>query len=340
MLLRSTYLLGLQNQISDFAGAYKTLLLYSLPFFYLYFKSIVSDSKRFNKKDLIHFIFPLALFVVNLTFLNPENFNFGLFRFFNLITCTFFAVFYFIKSYKLLKNHLWNKQQIIHIEHYKLIRNWTIFLFTICGILTLRLIISLAFETITSSELTGKTLTILQVCLWLIIFLKILISPEILFGLPKLAEKEFTQLHNNTFLLNNWHIGEIDIANQQDRKLKEKVDAKILELIDEIEFLAKEKHFFRNQKITIVEMANELNIPVSHLVYMFKYHCNLTFTEYKTQIKIEDAQQLIESGFLTINTLESLAIEVGFSSYNPFFTAFKKLVGKSPNDYSMRVSKK
>lgn len=340
MLLRSTYLLGLQNQISDFAGAYKTLLLYSLPFFYLYFKSIVSDSKRFNKKDLIHFIFPLALFIVNLTFLNPENFTFGLVRFFNLITCTFFAVFYFIKSYKLLKNNLWYKQQIIHIEHYKLIRNWTIFLFTICGILTLRLIISLAFETITSSELTGKTLTILQVSLWLIIFLKILISPEILFGLPKLAEKEFTQLHNNTFLLNNWHIGEIDIANQQDRKLKEKVDAKILELIDEIEFLAKEKHFFRNQKITIVEMANELNIPVSHLVYMFKYHCNLTFTEYKTQIKIEDAQQLIESGFLTINTLESLAIEVGFSSYNPFFTAFKKLVGKSPNDYSMRVSKK
>lgn len=137
-----------------------------------------------------------------------------------------------------------------------------------------------------------------------------------------------------------WHIGEIDILNQQDKKLREKVDTKISDLIEKIEFLAKEKNFFRNQKITIMDMANELNIPVSHLVYMFKYHCNLTFTEYKTQIKIEDAKQLIEGGFLTINTLESLATEVGFSSYNPFFTAFKKIVGKSPNEYSMSLSKK
>jgi AraC-like DNA-binding protein len=43
---------------------------------------------------------------------------------------------------------------------------------------------------------------------------------------------------------------------------------------------------------------------------------------------------------LSINTLESLAIEVGFSSYNPFFTAFKKLVGMSPNDYSISLSLK
>lgn len=340
MLVRSTYLLGLQEQISDFTGAYKSLLLYSLPFFYLYFKSIISDSKQFNRKDLNHFIFPLVLFVFNLIFLNNDYLSSEIIRFTNLLICSFFASFYFVKSYQILKNNLWNKQQIIHIEHYKLIRNWTLFLITICGILMLRLIISLAFESITSKELTGKTLTFLQVILWLIIFMKILISPEILFGMPQLVAKESNTTSKNKAEITNWYIGEIDIANQQDRKLKEKVDSKILELIDEIEFLAKEKYFFRNQKITIMDMANELNIPVSHLVYMFKYHCKLTFTEYKTEIKIEDAKQLIEGGFLTINTLESLATEVGFSSYNPFFTAFKKLVGKSPNEYSMSLSKK
>lgn len=338
MLIRSTYLLGLQDQIKDFTGAYKTFLLFSLPFFFLYFKSIISDSKQFNRKDLVHFIFPIVLFVFNFIFLNHDYLAPKVIRYTNLFVCSFFAIFYFVKSYQILKNNLWNKQQIIHIEHYKLIRNWTLFLITICGILTLRLIVSLAFESVTSNELTGKTLTFLQVILWLIIFLKILISPEILYGLPQLVPKDSGTKHFSA--INFWHIGEIDIANQQDKKLKEKVDSKILELIDEIEFLAKENNFFRNQKITIMDMANELNIPVSHLVYMFKYHCNLTFTEYKTQIRIEDAKQLIESGFLTINTLESLAIEVGFSSYNPFFTAFKKIVGKSPNEYSMSLSKK
>ena len=338
MLIRSTYLLGLQDQINDFSGPYKSFLLFSLPFFFLYFKSIISDSKQFNRKDLIHFIFPIVLFVFNLIFLNHDYLAPKFIRYTNLIVCSFFAIFYFVKSFLILKNNLWNKQQIIHIEHYKLIRNWTLFLISICGILTLRLIVSLAFESVMSNELTGKTLTFLQVILWLIIFLKILISPEILYGLPQLVPKESNTKHSDT--INFWHIGEIDITNQQDKKLKEKVDSKILELIDEIEFLAKENNFFRNQKITIMDMANELTIPVSHLVYMFKYHCNLTFTEYKTQIRIEDAKQLIESGFLTINTLESLAIEVGFSSYNPFFTAFKKLVGKSPNEYSMSHSKK
>jgi AraC-like DNA-binding protein len=340
MLVRSSYLLGLQEQFSDFTGAYKSLLLYSLPFFYLYFKSIISDSKQFNRKDLNHLIFPLVLFVFNFIFLNHDYLSSVFIRFTNLLVCSFFATFYFVKSYQILKNNLWNKQQIIHIEHYKLIRNWTVFLITICGILMLRLIVSLAFESFTSTQLTGKTLTILQVILWLIIFMKILISPEILFGMPQLSVKESNTISKSKAEISYWYIGEIDIANQQDRKLKEKVDSKILELIEEIEFLAKEKNFFRNQKITIMDMANELNIPVSHLVYMFKYHCKLTFTEYKTEIKIEDAKQLIEGGFLTINTLESLATEVGFSSYNPFFTAFKKLVGKSPNEYSMSLSKK
>jgi AraC-like DNA-binding protein len=339
MIIRSTYLLGLQENFSDFSGPYRSLLLYSLPLFFLYFKAIIFDYRTFQRKDLCHLIFPVALFVFNLFFLNSGIIIKEHLLSLNAFICSFYASFYVIKSYLLLRGKLWGKQQTIHFEHYKLIRNWTFFLFTICVILTLRLIGSIIYEAFTSNELTGKPLTIIQVGLWLIIFIKILISPEILFGMPKLEN----QVNKHATFENQpefWHIGEIDILNQQDKKLREKVDTKISDLIEQIEFLAKEKNYFRNQKITIMDMANELNVPVSHLVYMFKYHCNLTFTEYKTQIKIEDAKQLIEAGFLTINTLESLAIEVGFSSYNPFFTAFKKIVGKSPNEYSMSLSKK
>lgn len=49
---------------------------------------------------------------------------------------------------------------------------------------------------------------------------------------------------------------------------------------------------------------------------------------------MEDAKQLIDGGFLKTNTLESLATEVGFASYNPFFTAFKKRYKMSPNEYN------
>jgi AraC-like DNA-binding protein len=179
----------------------------------------------------------------------------------------------------------------------------------------------------------------IHVAFWLVVFLKILISPEILYGLPKLHKKSFSLENTEIIVSPFWDINGLHIANEQDKKLKEKVDTRILGLIEGIEFLAVNNNYFRNQKITIADMANELSVPTSHLVYIFKYHCNLSFTEYKTIIKIEDAKKLIETGFLKVNTLESLAIEVGFSSYNPFFTAFKKLVGKSPNEYSLSTLK-
>jgi AraC-like DNA-binding protein len=239
-----------------------------------------------------------------------------------------------------LRTNIWKKALNIHQDHHKLIINWTKFLATICILLTFRFIVSIIYEWLKGSELKGEYMIFIHVAFWLIVFLKILISPEILYGLPKLTKKAHAFVNVEIIVSTFWNLNGLEIANEQDKKLKEKVDTHILSIIEEIEFLAINKNYFRNQKITIADMSNELSVPTSHLVYIFKYHCNLTFTEYKTIIKIEDAKKLIESGFLKVNTLESLAIEVGFSSYNPFFTAFKKIVGKSPNEYSMSLSKK
>ena len=49
--------------------------------------------------------------------------------------------------------------------------------------------------------------------------------------------------------------------------------------------------------------------------------------------RIKDALSLIDDGYLKRNTLESLAYKTGFSSYNPFFSAFKKITGLSPQEY-------
>ncbi len=49
--------------------------------------------------------------------------------------------------------------------------------------------------------------------------------------------------------------------------------------------------------------------------------------------RIEDSIHLMEAGYLKTNTLESLAYKTGFSSYNPFFSAFKKVTSFSPQDY-------
>ncbi len=339
MISRSTFSFGIQSKFYDFSAPYTTILLSTIPLFYLYFKAIVLDDSKFHRKDLIHFIFPILLLGINLMFYDKQVIGISNLRLFNLLFCTFFTFIYTFKSLNILFRNIWTKTLNIHQEHSKLIKNWTKFLGTICVLLSLRFIASIIYEWLNGSELKGIYMIFIHVAFWLVVFLKILISPEILYGLPKLHKKSFSLENTEIIVSPFWDINGLHIANEQDKKLKEKVDTRILGLIEGIEFLAVNNNYFRNQKITIADMANELSVPTSHLVYIFKYHCNLSFTEYKTIIKIEDAKKLIETGFLKVNTLESLAIEVGFSSYNPFFTAFKKLVGKSPNEYSLSTLK-
>lgn len=80
-------------------------------------------------------------------------------------------------------------------------------------------------------------------------------------------------------------------------------------------------------------MAQTLGVPTCHIVYLFKYHSKISFSEYRKNSRIQHAIALLEDGFLTTETLESLAHTVGFSSYNPFFSAFKKITTFAPQDY-------
>ena len=132
---------------------------------------------------------------------------------------------------------------------------------------------------------------------------------------------------------NNWLLETSVKKNNQDLRLQKKIKENIDSYIKEVDILSKEKYVFRNQKISQTLIAEKLGVPTSHIVYLFKYHSNITFSEYRMQSRIKDAKELIKDGFLNTETFESLAYTSGFSSYNPFFSAFKKVTKYSPQDY-------
>jgi AraC-like DNA-binding protein len=339
-LLRASYNLGLQDYAIEFTGPIKIIFILNFPFYYLYFKSIIDDNTIFNKRYLVHLITPV-IFIIYVFIAFAVRFEIVIyFKIINFIFLITLSLFYSFKSYNLLKNKLWSIPEKEQSTHQKLMKKWTILIYVLSLFMLTRFILSLSFEFYSKQSLTGDDFMVFNSIIWMIIFLKIIISPEILFGIPKLSKKINMPVDSGIEIPPIWKINNEPIINPKDQKLKEKIDINVLNIIKEIEFLGVKQHYFRNQKITISDLSNEMNIPLSHLVYIFKYHCQYTFTEYKTQIKINDAKALIEDGFLTSNTLESLAIEVGFSSYNPFFTSFKKLVGMSPNEYSLRMASK
>jgi AraC-like DNA-binding protein len=319
--------------------SFTPFLSLALPIMYLYFTSLVNDSKKIKKRDLRHFIFPISLGLVNI--MNNKSNLLGIHSEL-LLTSVFilFSLYYTSKIFIVLKNFVWNRSSKIIIinKQNELIRNWTYFLFAIILLGMSRLIISIIIDFIRDDYSGGKNQLWLSGILCIILFIKVLSTPEILFGYNALYKKINVQEESNFKLKEIWIVSEKkEIINQQDYLLKDKILTSLSHYIKDIEYLAVEEKVFRNQKITLAEIAKKLDIPKSHLHFIFKYHSKISFTDFKKLIKIHDALQLIESGYLKLNTLEALALKIGFSSYNPFFTSFKEITGSTPQAYNKEL---
>jgi AraC-like DNA-binding protein len=241
-----------------------------------------------------------------------------------------YAVIYLVFGFLLLKKNVWNRNskiQVIDVQN-NLLHKWTLFLFILYVAISLRLILTLFLDLINSSFSAGKNQLWISGILWSIIFIKILITPEILFGYNALYKKINEQKKSEFSLNDIWNLKEkIEINNLQDNLLKNKIYPELTKYLKDIEYLALTEKWFRKSKTSATEVAKKLNMPESHLKFVFKYQI----------IKIYDALQLIETGFLKINTLDALAIKVGFSSYNPFFTSFKDVTGSTPQAYNKQI---
>lgn len=263
----------------------------------------------------------------------------------NFILIGLFVFFYLAIIIKLLHTNIWFKRDLlINNTHLRLVKNWTIYLFTQNLLGAVTLLISIYTEMCSQTNLSGKSLAVLLLLYWLFIYFKILTAPEILYGLPILNKKtlKFSDSSESNDQINTlendcWILEINNQKNDQDSKLQEKIMSNIIGYIQEVDKLITEKHIFRNPKAAPSDIANKLGVPTSHIVYLFKYHSTISFSEYRMRSRIKDSINLIEQGYLKTNTLESLAYKTGFASYNPFFSAFKKVTNLSPQDYLKSV---
>lgn len=200
--------------------------------------------------------------------------------------------------------------------------------------MAIRLLGSIFFELNFRSIIKGFSFQWISALIWLLVLFKILVSPEILYGYNVLHKKIDEKREKDLFLNSVWNIKpKIEINNAQHLQLKDKVESNILTYIEEIEKISMTDKIFRDPEITMADVANKLNTPKSHISYLFKYHCTISFSDYKKAIRIQDAIKLINDDYLKESTLDYLSKKVGFPSYNTFFTSFKEISGSSPFEY-------
>jgi AraC-like DNA-binding protein len=334
------FLLGLvyftlDESFKSFCTRYSNFALVIIPLFYLYFENLSNSNKAIEKKEFLHFIFPISffIFILNLDFfkINNEETMYILSAIFFL-----YIVYYTFLCYKLLKRHIWLKNETIKVVKKQSVLNskWAYFLFLAIVFIVVRLLGSLFFELNFGKSIKGSSFLWISAIIWLMVLFKIIVSPEILYGYDVLHKKIDENRNGNLVLNSIWNINpKIQINNVQHLQLKEKIDANILTYIEEIEKISLTDKIFRDPTTTMADLANKLNAPKSHITYLFKYHSTISFSEYKKAIRIQDAIKLIKEDFLKENTLDYLSKKVGFPSYNTFFTSFKEVLGASPLEY-------
>lgn len=323
-------LLNYQKQINI------SFILIVWPLLYLYFKKLIKEHAAFKKKDLLHFVAPILMinFIWFKNYINSEVFLMG--SKIGTVISFITSIIYAITCYKLLKKNVWNRKSDVLLinQQNKIIKQWTQILFALLIIMFVRFLLNLAVNNDVFWFKNKNHFLWLAALTWIGMYLKMLQSPEIIYGYHEFQKKikeykKHTIVFDNIWITNNPK----EITNVQDGILEEKTAINIENYILSIEDLAINSDHFFAENCSTTDLANKLGIPKSHVLYIFKYHSKINFSHFRKIIRIQKTILLIEEGYLKKDTMESLASVAGFTSYSSFFKSFKSITGVSPQEY-------
>lgn len=85
--------------------------------------------------------------------------------------------------------------------------------------------------------------------------------------------------------------------------------------------------------LSLNQIARDFNVNANYLGFQFHLETGVYFNDYLNSVRIERAQQLL---LTTSQSIQSIAIEVGYSSVNYFCHVFKKQTHLSPTQFRER----
>jgi AraC-like DNA-binding protein len=108
----------------------------------------------------------------------------------------------------------------------------------------------------------------------------------------------------------------------------EEVDA----IIQKIEIAFNSKNIYKNPNLTLSLLAQEMKIRPQLLSQFINDNLNKSYTQFINEYRIEEAKKLLkENSNLKI---EAVAESCGYNSMSAFYSAFKKITGKTPANYT------
>ena len=331
-----TYELGWQTAFREIPKPFNILFLSNVVFFHYYIRSLVLKEKRSLKYFWLSLLIPLFLFLVNLLFSSKQGYELIL-KGFNFPIATGFIVYFFFKSVYIVYGALWgSSRKVLRFANYKLIRVWVLILLTMYAFASLRVMGIFVLDLVNKQDQVPVSYPYFSSLLYLGMLIILFMYPEILYGLRR--ENIALPLNNASSSSNgllpsfNWCMEPKPIHNKLDLSLALKFNERMDEITRKLESKMAIQAIVKDPGINSILLAEKLDIPRTYMHFLFKYHADFTFVAYRSKIRVFYAISKMKEDFLSKNTMDALARECGFSSYNPFYAAFKAEMGVGPSD--------
>ena len=253
------------------------------------------------------------------------------------LTDLLYSASYIYLNFKLLNNYVWRQQTNSKTELFTI--KWTAILMLLFVLTPLKYAYQIIYYLIDSSKLIDSNyqpligIGTIGVCVY------ILLNPNNFYNLNfNITQYNFAETETKIKLIWKTEIDEA-IINKADQEIYKRISKRMKYYLGKVNNVEYENHILLKPDTKLEDLALQLQMPKSHLAFLFKYNCQISFIEYKKIIRIEKAKKLIVDDFLKFNTLNSLAKKVGFKSYDPFYKSFKEITSFGPMDYNINNNK-
>jgi AraC-like DNA-binding protein len=93
------------------------------------------------------------------------------------------------------------------------------------------------------------------------------------------------------------------------------------------------KNGFLSEDITLNNLSSDIEVPLYHLTYYFNQVNDEKFIDWRNNLRVNFAINLMKNELEIKKTLEAIGKESGFRSYSTFRQAFKRRTGTVPKDF-------
>jgi len=329
------------------------------PLLLFYYRGTLTDNSRLKGTDIIHFIpFLVQLIGIFPYLLTPFSYKVDIaaqiLNDLNLITqfkvnwitkpiVNFLGrpilVFLYLGyiTYLLWLNNPKSNRAKVPIQQFKLTYRWLILLEVTTAILIINfflLSLSLSKQTVTATMVNAQFTHFFSGIAYFCMSFMLLLFPRILYGMPIYTANTITEISSQEKIKKETNpiIEPINIVAE----IQLPQDDPFFELVDKINAYLKKEEPYLNPEFTINELAASLKVPVHHVSYCLNTLMNVKFTSLRTQLRIQYAAKLLDSGQADELSMDGIGKKSGFSTRSNFYNAFKTETGMTPSEYLER----